>query len=75
MYGIIGGSGLSRLPGLLIERERSIDTPYGLPSGPVLIGQLEGKHVAFLPRHGPAHTVAPHLINYRANIWSLRWEE
>jgi 5'-methylthioinosine phosphorylase len=72
MYGIIGGSGLSRLPGLLIERERSIDTPYGLPSGPVLIGQLEGKHVAFLPRHGPAHTVAPHLINYRANIWALR---
>jgi 5'-methylthioinosine phosphorylase len=72
MYGIIGGSGLTNLPELITKNSVSIETPYGSPSGPILIGLLDGAEVAFLPRHGPGHTIAPHSINYRANIWALR---
>jgi 5'-methylthioinosine phosphorylase len=72
MYGIIGGSGLTNLPELIAKNQLSIETPYGPPSGPILIGEFDGAQVAFLPRHGPGHTIAPHLINYRANIWALR---
>lgn len=72
MYGIIGGSGLTNLPELIAKNQLSIETPDGHPSGPILIGEFDGAQVAFLPRHGPGHTIAPHLINYRANIWALR---
>lgn len=72
MYGIIGGSGLTNFPELEIRNRRAIDTPYGSPSAEIVVGDLDGNKVAFLPRHGSGHTIAPHLINYRANIWALR---
>ena len=69
---ILGGSGLDRLEGIEIERTQSVDTPYGAPSDVVSIGQLAGERIVFLPRHGAAHTIPPHRINYRANLWALR---
>jgi 5'-methylthioadenosine phosphorylase len=68
--GVIGGSGLYSL--LDQAREIVVDTPYGLPSGPVTAGTTGGREVAFLPRHGPDHRYPPHRINYRANLWALR---
>ena len=67
---VIGGSGLYSL--LDQAREVLVDTPYGPPSGPVTIGTVQGREVAFLPRHGPDHRYPPHRINYRANLWALR---
>lgn len=72
MLAIIGGSGLSQLPHLHIARREVIRTPYGLPSGPLTFGELEGRPVVFLARHGYGHTIPPHLVNYRANLWALR---
>ncbi len=69
---VIGGTGLGRLEGLVIEEEQNVVTPYGLPSGPLLHGRLDGVPVTFLTRHGPGHTIPPHRINYRANVWALR---
>ncbi len=69
---IIGGTGLTSLKGLEITRKEVVHTPYGEPSGPLVHGVLAGKEVIFLPRHGAGHTIPPHRINYRANIWSLR---
>ncbi len=67
---VIGGSGFySFLDG---AEEHTLATPYGAPSGPVSIGSVAGRTVAFLPRHGPHHEFPPHLINYRANAWALR---
>lgn len=68
---IIGGTGLSALDGLNIIEQRSISTPFGMPSDDILVGELEGNTVLFLPRHGAKHTFPPHKINYRANIWAL----
>lgn len=68
---IIGGTGLSALDGLNILERLSISTPFGLPSDDILVAELDGKSVFFLPRHGAKHTVPPHKINYRANIWAL----
>lgn len=70
--GIIGGSGLTGLENLEIVRREVIRTPYGEPSAPVVYGNLGGKEILFLPRHGPGHTIPPHQINYRANIWALK---
>jgi 5'-methylthioadenosine phosphorylase len=67
--GVIGGSGLYRF--LDDAHTLTVDTPYGAPSGELTLAELEGRRVAFLPRHGPRHTVPPHRINYRANIWAL----
>lgn len=69
---VIGGTGLYRLTNL--EQPESIerDTPYGVPSGPVRVGVLNGKRVAFLARHGESHSIPPHRINYRANLWLLK---
>ncbi len=67
--GIIGGSGFYEL--LEDPREVKIATPYGSPSAPVQMGKLEGVEVAFIPRHGIGHTIPPHKVNYRANIWAL----
>ncbi len=67
--GIIGGSGFYKL--LDDPREIKIATPYGATSAPVQIGQLSGVEVAFIPRHGVGHTIPPHRVNYRANIWAL----
>ena len=69
---IIGGTGLTSIPGLEIVRKEMVKTPFGSPSGPITHGQLHGKSVVFLARHGNQHTIPPHLINYRANIWALK---
>ena len=69
---IIGGSGLTRLKDLRITRREVVRTPYGEPSAPMTFGELCGQEVVFLPRHGPSHTIPPHAINYRANVWALK---
>lgn len=68
---VIGGSGLTQLEGLVITRREVGRTPYGEPSAPMVFGQLKGQEIVFLPRHGPNHTIPPHEVNYRANIWTL----
>lgn len=75
MLGIIGGSGLSQLANLEIPQRRVARTPYGEPSGPLTLGRLGGREVVFLARHGYGHTIAPHEVNYRANLWALRAEK
>lgn len=69
---IIGGTGLTSLPGLEITRREVVHTPYGEPSGPVTHGRYNGKEVMFLARHGYGHTIPPHRVNYRANLWALK---
>ena len=69
---IIGGSGLTRLHGLEITRREVMHTPYGEPSGALTFGSLCGREVVFLARHGYGHTIPPHMVNYRANLWALR---
>ena len=71
MLGIIGGTGLTKLPGLSVTHRQVIRTPYGEPSGPLTFGELDGHPIVFLARHGYGHTIPPHLVNYRANIWAL----
>ena len=68
--GVFGGSGLYTL--LEDVDEVRVDTPWGAPSGPVHVGHLDGRTVAFLPRHGADHSIPPHRINYRANVWAMR---
>lgn len=68
---IIGGTGLDRLPGLRLERRRSVQTPFGAPSAPLSFGTLDDAEVVFLARHGDDHRLPPHRINYRANLWAL----
>lgn len=69
---IIGGSGLTNLKNLRITRREVIRTPYGEPSAPMVFGQLGGQEAVFLPRHGAGHTIPPHEVNYRANIWAIK---
>ena len=69
---IIGGTGLTMLANLTITCQEDVHTPYGDPSGPVTHGSLRDHKVLFLARHGYRHTVPPHLINYRANLWALK---
>lgn len=69
---IIGGSGLYTIPGLKDVSEKTITTPFGAPSSPVVIGTLAGQRIAFLARHGIGHTIPPHKVNYRANIYALK---
>jgi 5'-methylthioinosine phosphorylase len=68
---IIGGSGLYKFPGLENVERRTVDTPYGPASGDIMIGDFAGKRIAFLARHGESHTLPPHRVNYRANVWAL----
>jgi 5'-methylthioadenosine phosphorylase len=70
--GIIGGSGLYSMPGLMGPREIKIQTPFGDPSDAIVLGTLEGKRVAFLARHGRGHRILPGEINYRANIYAMK---
>jgi 5'-methylthioadenosine phosphorylase len=72
MYAIIGGSGLAKLSALQKTRRQVMRSPYGEPSGALTFGELAGREVVFLARHGYGHTIAPHEINYRANIWALK---
>jgi 5'-methylthioadenosine phosphorylase len=70
VIGIFGGSGFYRF--LDDVEEVPVATPYGPPSAPVRLGKIEGLDVAFMPRHGDEHTLPPHRINYRANVWAMR---
>jgi 5'-methylthioadenosine phosphorylase len=72
MLGIIGGSGLTQLPGLSVTHRQVVRTPFGEPSGPLTQGDLDGHSVIFLARHGYGHTIPPHLVNYRANVWAMK---
>jgi 5'-methylthioadenosine phosphorylase len=72
MYAIIGGSGLAKISALDRPRRMVMRTPYGEPSGALTFGWLAGREVVFLARHGYGHTIAPHDINYRANVWVLK---
>jgi 5'-methylthioadenosine phosphorylase len=69
---VIGGSGLYSMPGLEETREVQLDTPFGKPSAPVVVGRLEGMRVAFLARHGIGHHISPSEVPYRANIYALK---
>ena len=70
--GIIGGSGVYKMPGLEDAREVAVDTPFGTPSGPIVVGSLDGQEMAFLARHGIGHFISPSEVNYRANIYALK---
>lgn len=69
---IIGGTGLTSLSGLTITHKEMIRTPYGEPSGPLTYGTFCGHEVVFFARHGYGHTIPPHKVNYRANIWAMK---
>jgi 5'-methylthioadenosine phosphorylase len=69
---VIGGSGLYNMPGLQNTQEREVSTPFGKPSSPIILGELEGQQVAFLARHGVGHHIMPSEVNYRANIYALK---
>lgn len=69
---IIGGTGLTSIDELNIVSSEDVKTPYGIPSAPLIIGELSCKKIVFLARHGNEHTIPPHKINYRANIWALK---
>src|ERR1051326_4824427 len=70
--GIIGGSGLYEMDGLTVVEERNIDTPFGAPSDPFVLGEIDGVRVAFLARHGRGHRTLPTDINYRANLFAFK---
>src|SRR5277367_988324 len=70
--GIIGGSGLYSMPGFTAHEEVTLDTPWGAPSDPYVVGQLAGKEVAFLSRHGRGHRHSPSELNFRANIYGFK---
>ena len=72
MLAIIGGSGFANIPGFALERREVARTPYGEPSSALAFGTLAGQPVVFLARHGYGHTIPPHQVNYRANIWALQ---
>lgn len=72
MLAILGGSGLAQLPGLAETRRMAVHTAYGAPSAPIILGRFGGREILFLARHSAAHSIAPHEINYRANIQALK---
>lgn len=72
MLAIIGGTGLTQLANLQITHRQVMRTPYGEPSGAITFGQLRQQEVMFLARHGYGHTIPPHEVNYRANLWALK---
>jgi len=69
---IIGGTGLSDFEGLEITHRHEVNTPYGEISSPIIQGTYDGKSVFFLARHGTQHTIPPHKVNYRANMWAIK---
>jgi len=70
VVGVFGGSGFYRF--LDDVEEVAVDTPYGPPSARIRLGEIDGTRVAFMPRHGDEHTLPPHRINYRANLWAMK---
>jgi 5'-methylthioadenosine phosphorylase len=72
MLAIIGGTGLTRLPTLAVTHREVIRTPYGEPSAALVFGEIAGHRAVFLARHGHGHTIPPHRVNYRANLWALK---
>ena len=70
--GIIGGTGLYQMEGFTDVREVALDTPFGPPSDSLMVGQLEGRAVAFLPRHGRGHRILPHELNFQANLFAMK---
>ena len=70
--GIIGGTGLYQMEGFTDVREVAVETPFGSPSDRLMVGSLEGRRVAFLPRHGRGHRILPHELNFRANVFALK---
>jgi 5'-deoxy-5'-methylthioadenosine phosphorylase len=72
MLAIIGGSGLTRLSTLSVAHREVVRTPYGDPSSTLLFGEIAGREAVFLARHGHGHTIPPHRVNYRANLWALK---
>ena len=71
-FGIIGGSGLYGFAGLQNVETIEVDTPFGKPSSPIVIGEVKGKKLAFLARHGIGHVLSPSEVNYRANIYAFK---
>ncbi|KPK60576.1 MAG: 5'-methylthioadenosine phosphorylase [Gammaproteobacteria bacterium SG8_31] len=71
--GIIGGTGITHLTEFQVTGRRVVPTPYGEPSAPVLLGHLGGRETYLIARHGSGHTIPPHLVNYRANLWALKY--
>lgn len=72
MLGVIGGSGLYAMKDLNVVDKVAVETPFGEPSDPIIVGDLEGTRMAFLPRHGVGHRIPPSDINYRANIFAMK---
>jgi 5'-methylthioadenosine phosphorylase len=72
ILGVIGGSGLYNMSGLEHSETIEVETPFGRPSAPIVVGELSGKRVAFLARHGLGHHISPTEVNYRANIYALK---
>ena len=72
MLAIIGGSGLSKLGSMEVTQRRVVRTPYGEPSGALTFGRIGSREAVFLARHGYGHTIPPHQVNYRANLWALK---
>lgn len=70
--GVIGGSGLYELEGFEVTERKAVETPFGSPSDELVIGELEGRKVAFLPRHGRGHRFSPSTLPYRANLYALK---
>lgn len=75
MLAIIGGSGLTQLANLEVVAREIVRTPYGDASGAITLGRIRGEPVAFLARHGYGHTIPPHKVNYRANMWALAQQQ
>jgi 5'-methylthioadenosine phosphorylase len=72
MLGVIGGSGLSQFEGLAHVQRKTVHTPYGNTSAALSFGRIGNEEIVFLARHGDGHSIAPHEVNYRANIWALK---
>jgi 5'-methylthioadenosine phosphorylase len=70
--GIIGGTGLYQMEGFTDVREVAVETPFGPPSDSVMLGKLDGRAVAFLPRHGRGHRILPHELNFQANVFAMK---
>lgn len=72
LFAVLGGTGLTSLSRLELLQQMEMDTPFGDTSSEVTIGRISGNRVAFLARHGKAHSIPPHKVNYRANVWAMK---